>query len=424
MEYRKLEYDHYNLHLIKTDKFKTISVKVNLKRPIVKEEITIRNLLVNSMLESTEHYKTRRELEIETEELYDLGYRAVNYASGKYTVFNFDITFINPKYTEDMMLDNSFGFLNELIFHPHITGLNQFHDTNYKMGYNILRDNLTTLKENNDLYAQVRMLEELTDDIPSYRNMGYLEDLDKIDAHKLYDYYQDMIKNDSVDIFVIGDIDEGQIKELVKIYLPFENNKRDNSCHVFTYDNITDEIKFVNEHNEKEQSNLILGFKIDKMPKFDARYVLYIYNYILGGNGDSNLFKTIREKYSLCYYINSVMMATTNTGVIRAGINARDYEETLSLINIELNNMKKGLFNEDKINSGIKQYINNLQEIEDNPDNIISMYTNQEYLNSDPIDVRIKNIQKVTKEDIIRISEHIHLNVIYLLEGRDVFEEE
>ena len=63
MEYRKLEYDHYNLHLIKTDKFKTISVKVNLKRPIVKEEITIRNLLVNSMLESTEHYKTRRELE-------------------------------------------------------------------------------------------------------------------------------------------------------------------------------------------------------------------------------------------------------------------------------------------------------------------------------------------------------------------------
>ena len=114
MEYRKLEYDHYNLHLIKTDKFKTITVKVNLKRPIVKEEITLRNLLVNSMLESTKNYPTRRELEIETEELYDLGYRAVNMVSGKYTIFDFDITFINPMYTEDGMLDSSFKFLNEL----------------------------------------------------------------------------------------------------------------------------------------------------------------------------------------------------------------------------------------------------------------------------------------------------------------------
>jgi predicted Zn-dependent peptidase len=375
------------------------------------------------MLEATSNYKTRRELEIETEELYDLGYRAVNYASGKYTIFNFDITFINPNYTEDGMLDESFKFLNELIFHPNITEL-EFNPTNYKMGYNIMRDNLTTLKENNDLYSQIRTLEELTDDIPSYRSSGYLEDLDKIDAKKLYDYYKDMIDNDSVDIFIIGNIGQDIIEQMVNKYLPFKTNNKNNEYHMFTYNEVNDEIKFVNEHSDKEQSNLVLGFKLDDMSKFDQRYVLYIYNYILGGSGDSNLFKTIREKYSLCYYINSMMMGITSTGFIRAGINARDYEEALSLINTELNKMKTGDFDESKISNGIKQYINSLKEIEDNPDNIISMYANKEYLDSDSIEDRISNINKVTKEDIIRVAQFIHLNVIYLLEGRDVFEEE
>ena len=424
MKYIKKEFEHYNLHFIKTDKFKTITIKVNLKRPLVKKDITIRNLLVNSMLESTEHYRSRRELEIETEELYDLGYRAVNYASGKYTVFCFDVTFINPKYTESNMLDESFSFLNELIFHPHLTGQDQFDNTNYKMGYNIMHDNLTTIRENNDAYSQIRMLEELTDDIPSYRSLGYIEDLEKIDAKKLYKYYKDVINNDTVDIFVVGNIDMKVIEKMVNKYLPFTNNKKDNRHHFFTYQEVNDEIKFVNEHSDKEQSNLVLGFKIDELSKFDNRYVLYMYNYILGGTGDSNLFKTIREKYSLCYYINSSMFPIINTGYIRAGINARDYEETLSLINIELNNMKTGNFDDTKITNGIKQYINSLKEVEDNPDSIISLYSNIEYLDSDSIQDKIENIKKVTKEDIIRVASHIHLNTIYLLEGCDVFEEE
>lgn len=39
-----------------------------------------------------------------------------------------------------------------------------------------------------------------------------------------------------------------------------------------------------------------MGFKLNDLTDFELRYVLNIYNYILGGSPDSKLFKNIREK--------------------------------------------------------------------------------------------------------------------------------
>ena len=46
MNYRKTSTFSYNLHTIKTNKFKTITVKINFKRKLIKEEITARNIKI------------------------------------------------------------------------------------------------------------------------------------------------------------------------------------------------------------------------------------------------------------------------------------------------------------------------------------------------------------------------------------------
>ena len=61
-------------------------------------------------------------------------------------------------------------------------------------------------------------------------------------------------------------------------------------------------------------------------------------------------------------------------------------------------------------------------ELEDNPDNIISLYNGMEYLDADDIKTRKKKIKEVTKEDIIAIAKKVHLNTIFLLEGSDLDE--
>ena len=117
-------------------------------------------------------------------------------------------------------------------------------------------------------------------------------------------------------------------------------------------------------------------------------------------------------------------MPLIGVGTIKAGINADDYDETLSLINNELNNIKAGNFSDDKIDHAKTTYLNSLTELEDSPENIVSLYTGIEYLGSDNIDVRRKKIQEVTKDQIVAVANKIHLNMIYLLEGTDVNEEE
>lgn len=423
MTYTKTEEKNYNLHTIETDRFKTITIKINFKRPLIKEEITKRNLLVNTLLEGTTTYPSKRLLEIRTEELYDLGYRAVNYASGKFTVLSFEMTFINPKYTELVMKEQSFAFLSELIYNPN-TDNGKIAKKNFELGYNVMKDYLTTIKENTNLYSQMRMLEEMDEPFLSYRNSGYLEDLEKISTTDLYEYYLDVINNDIVDVFVIGDITSDEVNGLVKKYFPFNTNKKSTESHFYNHTNVTDEIKFVSEKVEKEQSTLVLGLRMDELTDFEKRYVLSVYNYILGGSTESNLFKTVREEHSLCYYITSMNQPLLSVGLIKSGINASAYEETISLINQELNNMKLGKFDNSKIDNAKTTYICGLTELEDNPDSIISIYTSMEYLGADPVLERKKKIMDVTRDDIITLASKIHLNMIYLLEGSDEHEEE
>jgi len=142
VKYKKINTHSYNLHIIKTDKFKTITVKINFKRELNKEEITLRNMLINVLCESTSKYPTKRLMNIATEELYELNYRAGNYISGKYNIMGFDVTFLNEEYTEEGMLEKSIKFLSEIVFKPSIerkrNGIG-FNDDNYKLSYNLLK---------------------------------------------------------------------------------------------------------------------------------------------------------------------------------------------------------------------------------------------------------------------------------------------
>ena len=423
MNYTKFENEHYNLHVIQTNRFKTINVIIDFKRKLKKDEITKRNVLCNAILEGTHSIPSRRMLEIKTEELYDLAYRCGNCFNGKYSLLSFGITYINPKYTENNMHEESFKFLSDLIYDINASN-NEFSKDNFDISKKIVKDNIDTISENVSLYSQIRMLEEMEDSIISYRNCGYLEDLDKINCKNLYEYYLDVINNDAVNIFIIGDIDIDTSKELITKYFKFNYNKKINNSHFYVPKIINDEINFISEKFDKEQSTLVVGFKIDKMSDFERRYVSTVYNYILGGSTESNLFKTVREENSLCYYITSSMQPLLNIGLIRAGINAKDYVKVKDLIFKEINNISEGKFDYSKIDNAITTYISSLSDLEDNPRSIISLYAGMEYFKSDDIETRKEKIIKVTKDDIINFSNKIHLSTIYLLEGNDCNEEE
>ena len=417
MNYKKIQNGAYNIHFIKTDKFKTISMRINFKRKIKENEVTKRNLLTRVLLESNEIYKTSRLIEIETEKLYGLMIRSSATISGNYSVMSFESSFLNEEYTDDNMLEKSLDFILGFILNPDIEN-KKFNEKNFNLCVSALKTEIESLKENTGRYGMHKMLEAMDPEAPyAISADGSIEELEKITRENLYEYYKEIIKGDLIDIFIIGDFDENKVKTIINNKLKINTLKRPSESHYVTHKSKRLKPKTTTEKMDIEQSKLYIGCKLDKLTPFEQKYVMNIYSFILGGSPNSRLFMNLREKNSLCYSVNSIYQPVFNLLIITAGINASDFKKSVTLIKQELKNITQGKFDEKEIEAGIITYKNTFKEVEDSAFSILNAYTSCEYLNYDPIEKRIKEIEKITKEDIIKVSKKIHIDTIFLLEG-------
>lgn len=417
MNYKKIQNGAYNIHFIKTDKFKTISMRINFKRKIKENEVTKRNLLTRVLLESNEIYKTSRLIEIETEKLYGLMIRSSATISGNYSVMSFESSFLNEEYTDDNMIEKSLDFILGFILNPDIEN-KKFNEKNFNLCVSALKTEIESLKENTGRYGMHKMLEAMDSKAPyAISADGSIEELEKITRENLYEYYKEIIKGDLIDIFIIGDFDENKVKTIINNKLKINTLKRPSESHYVTHKSKRLKPKTTTEKMDIEQSKLYIGCKLDKLTPFEQKYVMNIYSFILGGSPNSRLFMNLREKNSLCYSVNSIYQPVFNLLIITAGINASDFKKSVTLIKQELKNITQGKFDEKEIEAGIITYKNTFKEVEDSAFSILNAYTSCEYLNYDPIEKRIKEIEKITKEDVIKVSKKIHIDTIFLLEG-------
>lgn len=417
MKYRVIDKTSYKLHLIQTDRFKTITVRVNLRDELKKEEISYRNFLVDMLTYSTEKYPTRKDLVAKTQDLYAVNIYTKGYRIGRFESINFFCTFLNEKYTEENMMEESIHLLSEILFHPNVKN-QKFDSESFKIIKRNSETSLKTIKDNPSRYSLIRMLEQMgPDEVYSYREFGYMEDLKGITEESLYHYYQKVMNKSLVDVYVIGDFDESQMEELMDQYLTFETLKSKKKPCIIEHDIYRSKPQVVKEVEDYNQSKLSIGCKIKPMTERERNYVLTLYNLLLGGTGDSRFFKNIREKYSLCYYMNSSVSKLDNILMIRSGINKENFDTCIKLIKKEMKDIEKGNLTDHEIESAKKTYITLLDEIYDNQEAIIETYVAKDLLNLGDIEERKKEIWSVEKEEIVALSKKIKMDTIYLLEG-------
>ena len=409
----------FKVHLIKTDLFKTITMKVMFHTPIIKEDITKRNILSDILLTSSRKYATRRDLNIKSEELYAADIYTSNQRIGNYITTSFILQTLNDKYTEDGNFASSVEFLHEIIFNPDLIN-NKFKDEKLELVKSNAKIALESIKENSANYSIIRLKEEYDNKSSvSYRMTGYLDDLEKINTQNLYDYYEKMIENDYVDIFVIGNINIKELLLIIKKYFKFRKVKKRKKSYELDYHLPRKKVKTIKEVTSNNQAKLAIALSISKLKDFDKKYSLLILNIILGGTADSKLFKEVREKNSLCYTIRSSYSRLDNLMIISAGIDNINYDKVLDLINKILDDIKKGKFNESDI-SVAKEYYNTLTEsIVESPARLINESFSEKILGVDSLEKRKENINKITKKDIIRVSKKLNIDTIFLLEGGD-----
>ena len=104
------------------------------------------------MVNSSTNYPSERSLIVQTEKLYDLKLLSSTYRVGSYSILSFKSRFLNEKYTEDKMNEESIKFLLDLIFKPKL-------DNDVDKCKKKIEKSILSLSDNKIKYALMKLLE-------------------------------------------------------------------------------------------------------------------------------------------------------------------------------------------------------------------------------------------------------------------------
>ena len=410
-----------NLHFIPTNLFKTNLVCVLLTTPLIKETVTQNALIPFLLKRGSKNYKTQEEISKKLDDLYGTSFECGVDKIGDNQVLKFYVESIRDEYVADKsLIDESIKLLLDIVFNPNLEN-GFFKEEFLKTEKEKLKKIIESKIDDKDFYALENCISTM------YNNEGFglfkfgnIEDVDKINQENITEQYFKLLKTAKIDIFVSGNLNENYVKnvfienENIKNLIPRAENYILNN--EFTeIKQIVDNPKEITEKMNITQGKLVIGMDILSKQE-NLQCIALVYNSILGDGANSMLFQNVREKASLAYSTKSNLVKQKMNIFIRCGIEIENYEKALNIIKEQLENIKSGNFSDEDINNAKKYLISGIKSVSEEQDTEVVYYIGQEISKTNvDLNTYLKNIEKVTKQEIIDFANQIQINTIYFL---------
>lgn len=414
--------DGINLHLIKTNKFKTNLLSVFLTTPLNKETVTKNALIPAILRRGTNNLKTQEEISIALEEMYGASFDCGVDKIGDNQIIKFYLETINNAYIgqDEDNLKDAINIILDIVFNPLVkdNGFDKDYVENEK---NNLKQIIEGRKDSKATYALERCIEEMYKGNPyALYKYGKVEDLDNINEKNLYEQYISLINNCKIDIFVSGDISEEIREEIIK-HENIQKLKVRKPQYVInnkeTRQKEGRQEETVQESMEVTQGKLILGLDILDEQDND-KYIALVYNAILGGTPNSKMFQNVREKNSLAYTASSSYIRQKANIFIKCGIEIENFEKALKIIKDQIEDMKRGEFTREDIEQAKTNIISTIKFIPEEQDTELIYYFSQELSGYEMnYDEYIEKVNNITKDDVVNLANKIQINTIYFLKN-------
>ena len=414
------------LHLIQNERFKTNLIAIFLSLPLERETVTTNSLVPMILRRGSKNMPTQEEISKQLENMYGAIFDCGIEKKGENHILKFYLESINDEFLPEdngTILQKSIDKLLEIVFNPLIEneGFNKQYVEQEKIN---LKQIIEGRADNKSRYALDRCIEEMYKNTKySLYKYGYVQDLEKIDEKNLYKAYKKIIEECTVDIYISGILDEKIIKYVEENSNLKNINNRKSKIKKYEIEKETEKQEnIIFENLDVNQGKLVMGLKVP-IQEEEKQYDTIIYNSILGGSANSKLFQNVREKASLAYTASSSYIKIKNIIYISSGIEIKNYKKALEIIKEQIEEMKKGDFTEENVENAKSGFISAIKAIEDEQDTEIIYYFGQEFTNSKlSIEEYIKRIEKITKDNIIKIANAVSINTIYFLQDGSITE--
>lgn len=411
--------DGVNFRSIKDTKFKTVRMSVNFMLPMKKSTAASNALLPFLLSRASREYPDFTKLGERLAELYGASISADVQKLGDAQMLSISASGIADRYAlsgESISTELS-KLLCSIIFDPPFeNGLFS------KDGFDQEKRQTIELidSEYNDkrTYAKQRCEEIMCADEPyGINRYGSKDAINNLKREELSQAWQYLIKNAKIEIMVLGDCNPTPVFE--GFYNAFKNIDKTSTVDCPTiHIEKADKVKDVAEKMDVAQSKLVLGFRTAvAIPDADVEAVKLMIA-VFGGTPNSKLFLNVREKLSLCYYCSAQYYSMKGMMFVQSGVETKNIERAKQEILFQLDEMKKGNFDENEVDAAKMSICNSYRSISDSLGSLESWYLSQTFTN------QIKRpeeaaaiISAVTRQEIIDAANRITLDTVYRLLG-------
>ncbi|PDZ44800.1 EF-P 5-aminopentanol modification-associated protein YfmF [Bacillus wiedmannii] len=419
MEQQLHELGGLRVHIIPTDKYKTNTFVFRFKAPLNEETVTERALLPYVLQSATEKLPSVIRLRQYLEELYGSSLAVDVSKKGEDHIISIYVDIANEVYLHDAppLFEKALSMLSDIVLHPATEG-NGFLPSIVESEKRALLQRIEATYDDKMRYANERLIEEMCK-VEPYRLSahGKKEIVSSITNESLYQYYQKVLAEDEMDLYIIGDISENAVDLVSKYFSISARPARERNVLLHKRNN---EEKEVVEKQELKQSKLHIGYRTFITYKDEDYFALQLFNGLFGGFSHSKLFVNVREKNSLAYYAASRFESHKGLLFVMSGIEAKNYEKAVEIIKEQMLAMQNGDFSEEEMHQTKSVIQNQILEAIDTPRGFVEMlYHGIISERTRPVEEWLTGIESVTKEEIVKVAKNIELDTIYFLQGTE-----
>ena len=403
----KNTYKEQNISVIKTNKFKNITINMRFALEFSVKRKAVLYLLSAMMFQSTKNYPDKVSFSKMKDMLY--GFNAYAYVNNysNILVYNVFFDFINNHFLKDLNELDYLLFIDEILHNPLFT-LEKLAEAKNNLKSNIKRklDNPQNLA-NDNFYGEISKDDKRFE---IYQNSKVLTELDNITLSDIKEVYQELF-NSRIDIYLIGD----KLEQYIDYFKTYKSKK---TLLLKEESNILKAREDIIFEKQVSQSTLLYTFTTPFNRSSKDYLAFNLGNIVFGGIPTSLLFSEVREKHSLCYSIVCISLKSEGHVLVKTMIDQSNAQKAIEDIENQFNRMISMDYEDDILISAKQVLSNNLLSIDDDVDCLLDhLYINDIRGKEESIEEYIKKMNKVTKEDIAKVFSMYQKYMIYFLKG-------
>lgn len=406
-----------HLTIIPTTKYTTTKILVNFATSQTLTNSAVRNVLVNLLINATQHYPNQTAVARKLAAMY--GAELDGYVTRIGTTHNvrISLSFVNQQMIPEMKMTDALNFMQELLFNPLV-----------KQGilspesWQLQRDNLVaTLAswEDDKQYLAAKRLQELyfvAGSTMREPSTGTAESVVKVTSDQLMTAYRQMLAHDQVDIVIEGNVDVDQVYHQLQKW-PLQT-RPELKNEIFYHQQPFTQVQTGYQQDDIQQAKLDLAYSLPIYFLDRDYYPALVMNGLFGAGPYSLLFKNVREKASLAYYASSGYRPFGGYVFVQSGINSKDRQRTEALIAQQLATIQDGQISDYDLTQVRKNIINGYLTAQDNPNHLIDRALISTLTGLELPDNPVERIQSVNRQQVSATAQQVNLQAIYFLDRR------